>query len=334
MNAPNSEKALIELEQDKEIAETITNSSRKRKRIGDYWIMLTLVAFILGSASGYTLGMQNRDGLISASDKSSNQQDLDELIIQINPSEGYNIKAVYGDIGPRLLAAGAMDFDEFVQVYERANRPLNDAQLKILRTGSDSEIVFNQQNAYFLLNFFWVLGLVNQNPILDLGPMMRNGRDEVVRFASTGGWSLAVRPISELYSSEHIIRLTDSQQAQLERVVKAIYRPCCNNPTHFPDCNHGMAMLGMLELMAFSGASEDEMFEAAKYANAFWYPKQNLELATFFSSTKKDDFDEVDARQILSVEFSSLSGFQNVHQFLLSNELLPQVSGGGNSCGV
>lgn len=308
--------------------------SRRRKRFGDYWIMLTLAAFILGSVSGYTLRTQKRDELISASDNSSNQQDLDEFVTQINPSEGYDIKASYGDIGSRLLAAGAMDLDEFVQVYESANRPLNEEQIKILQTGSESEIIFNQQNAYFLLNFFWALGLVNQNPILDLGPMVRNGRDEVVRFASTGGWSLATKPVSELYSSEPIIKLTLKQQEQLERVAQFVFRPCCNNPTHFPDCNHGMAMLGMLELMAFNGASEGEMFEAAKYANAFWYPRQTLELAIFFSASQKVGFSEVDARKLLSMQYSSQSGFQNVHQWLSTNELLPQVSGGGNSCGV
>jgi hypothetical protein len=39
-----------------------------------------------------------------------------------------------------------------------------------------------------------------------------------------------------------------------------------------------MAMLGLLQLMA----SQDEMFETAKYFNAFWYPSQTFEIATFY----------------------------------------------------
>ena len=35
-----------------------------------------------------------------------------------------------------------------------------------------------------------------------------------------------------------------------------------------------MAMLGILELMAAGDASEDQMFEAAKYISAFWFPKE------------------------------------------------------------
>lgn len=48
-----------------------------------------------------------------------------------------------------------------------------------------------------------------------------------------------------------------------------------------------MAMLGLLELMASQGASVDEMFQAAKYANAYWYPQQSLELATYFKAAQK-----------------------------------------------
>ena len=35
----------------------------------------------------------------------------------------------------------------------------------------------------------------------------------------------------------------------VEEIAGNIYRPCCGNSTAFPDCNHGMAMLGLIELM-------------------------------------------------------------------------------------
>ena len=108
-----------------------------------------------------------------------------------------------------------------------------------------------------------------------------------------------------------------------------VFRPCCDNPTHFPDCNHGMAMLGLLELMASQGASVEVMFNAAKYANAYWYPRQTIELAAFFKVKQKADFAQIDARQLVSQPYSSLSGFQNVHQWLSTNGVLPQAPGGG-----
>jgi hypothetical protein len=73
---------------------------------------------------------------------------------------------------------------------------------------------------------------------------------------------------------------TESGTEQKTEVASKVYRPCCGNPTSFPDCNHGMALLGLLELMASQGATVDQMFTAAKQVNAFWLPDQTRELAT------------------------------------------------------
>jgi hypothetical protein len=95
-----------------------------------------------------------------------------------------------------------------------------------------------------------------------------------------------------------------------------------------------MAMLGMLELLAFNGASEDEMFDAAKYANAYWFPQQTLEIALLHKSTQGLNFSELNSREVVGPNFSSGSGFQAVHQWLIANGVLPGSAGSGNSCGV
>ena len=299
--------------------------SRKRDTV---WTIVTLVAFISGSLGGYFLRGQVDRG------KHSTQADLASLAKQINPAEGYTVPASFGDLGPRLLEAGAIRQNAFSQVYEQAGKPLSAEQMEILRQGSETQVVFNQQNAYFLLNFFWAVGLANENPVLIEGPMMQRGQENVVGYASTGGWTLATRPVKELYASVPLIVLTPEQQVRLEEVVQAIYRPCCNNPTSFPDCNHGMAMLGLMELMASQRATADEMFQAAKYANAFWCPQQTLELATYFNLMQKASFNQADARTLVSQRFSSGSGFQAVHEWLSTNGQLPQAPGSGNNCGV
>ena len=76
------------------------------------------------------------------------------------------------------------------------------------------------------------------------------------------------------------------------------------------------------------------MFDAAKYVNAYWYPQQTLEIATYFRANKNTDFAQADARQVVSQQVSSSSGFQGVHQWLVSNGLLPQAPNNGGSCGV
>lgn len=302
-----------------------------RKR--NYLVLLLLASFVVGNASGYLINERRRAGQQS-SGQAHTESEMALMARHVNPPDGYRIEATFGEVGPKLLAAGAMDYEAFLRVYEQAGSPLTETQLAILTDGSRDQVVISRENAYFLLNFFWALGLTNQNPILTEGPMVTNSQGKVESYASTGGWSIAAKPIKELYASAEIVPLTSEQQERLEHVAENVYRPCCNNPTHFPDCNHGMAMLGLLQLMASQDASEDEMFEAAKYVNAFWYPSQSMEVATFFKATKDIDFTDADARQVVSRTFSSGSGFQVVHQWLESNGLLQQAPGGGGGCGV
>jgi hypothetical protein len=246
----------------------------------------------------------------------------------------YTLKTTFGDIGPQLIKAGAFDDAAFADVYHAAGQPLTAAQRSILTEGSNESISFDAENSYFLLNLFWALGLTNQNSILSEGMMVTNSGGQIERFASTGGWTLATVPIAELYASTPIVELTVEQQALVEEVAAAAYRPCCNNHTAFPDCNHGMAMLGMLQLMAAQGADVDEMFEAAKYANAFWFPQQSQEIAMLLKVTEGKTYDEADARMLVSANYASGSGYAGIRQWLANTGHLEQPNQGGNSCGV
>jgi hypothetical protein len=293
----------------------------RRKGLAIKALML-LVVFALGGGSGYLVG--NRLGYKEpATSTAQTQDEAMTLMHQINPPDGYKIPAGFGDVGPQLVAAGAIDLAKFTNLYQQQNKPLTKDQMTILTKGTNANIVINPENAYFLLNFFWALGLANQNSILTEGG-----------YASTGGWTIGAKSPTELYASTKIMTLTDDQQARLLEVASEVYRPCCNNPTHFPDCNHGMAMLGLLELIASQNASSNEMFETAKYVTAFWYPQQMLEVATAFKAANNIDFEKVDAKTIVSRQFASSSGFQAVHQWLSQNGLLEQAPRSGGSCGV
>jgi hypothetical protein len=95
-----------------------------------------------------------------------------------------------------------------------------------------------------------------------------------------------------------------------------------------------MAMLGLLELMASKNASTDELYKAAKYVNAFWYPQQMLEVATAYQAVKNIDFTRAEPKEIVSRPYSSLTGFKAIHQWLAQNGLIEQAPSGGGSCGV
>ncbi len=292
-----------------------------------------LLVFAFGLGSGYFMGWQAGHQEMGSTVTNDHASRL-ALMEQVNPPKGYKISTVFGDVGPRLVAAGAIDMQKFISLYKQQNQPLTNEQMDILTKETASSIVITPQNAYFLLNFFWALGLTNDNPILTEGQMMKGGKVQAGGYASTGGWTIGAKAPGDLLASTKIMTLTDEQQARLDEVSASVYRPCCDNPTHFPDCNHGMAMLGLLELMASQNASADDMYKAAKYVNAFWYPQQTLEVATLFKAAQKVDFAEADAKTIVSQQFSSGSGFQAVHQYLAQNGLLEQAPSSGGSCGV
>lgn len=260
--------------------------------------------------------------------------DSQTIIDQINPSSGYEIKAVYGDIGPKLLEVGAIDFEKMRSLYERAGQPLTEEQIKILKEGSNERIKITPENSYFLLNFLWAFGLANKNPILDEGPMMQYGKDEIGNFASTGGWTLGTKKATELYSKTEIVRLTSEQQKTLEDFAFNSYRPCCSNPTGFPDCNHGMAALALGEIMASQGAAVEEIFEAFKYVNAFWFPQNYFDIATYFKAKEGKDWKDIDSRQISSKDYSTPQGWGKVRNWLKTAGLLEEAPAGSGGCGV
>ena len=266
--------------------------------------------------------------------ESDSGPDPEWLLEQVNPGAGFELPAHYGDLGPRMIQAGAIDPDRFVQVYREAGRPLTRDQLTALLSGSDAPLVIDRENGHFLLNFFWALGLVNRNPLLEAGPLMSYSQGDIGRFASTGGWTLGARPATELYSSASILELTPEQHELVERVASQVYRPCCDNHAAFPDCNHGMAMLGLLQLLASQGASEGQMLEAAKYANSFWFPQQAMEVAAFFQVTQGLAYKEVAASDAVGRDLFSGTGFNDLHNWLSENGLLQEVPRQGGSCGV
>ncbi len=314
-----------QMEPDTEVVEEHLAVNKRIRQIA-LSVVIVVVTFLLGLGSGYLKWGQDETAA------AKRQQELTQLYEQVNPQDGYALPISYGDLGPRLIEAGVIDYDAFLRVMSTSGDAINNQQIDLLKKGSEDPIVINRENARFLLNFFWAVGLANRNPILTDGMMMQYSDGRVERFASTGGWTLATKPVSELYASLDLIPLTPEQQRRVEEVAAAVYRPCCNNPTLFPDCNHGMAMLGLLEWMASHNASVDEMFEAAKYVNAFWFPQQNLEIAMYLKAKQGVNFQEAEARLVTGAQFSSGSGFAAVHQNLQASGLLPQAPSQGGSC--
>ena len=300
-----------------------------------------ILIFVLASPflpAGYKFNFAKENQPAPGQNQKTNSQGQDSqnqnLFEQINPASGYEINATYGDLGPKLIAAGAIDFEKMKLLYEQAGTSLTEEQIKILKEGSNEKIKITPENSYFLLNFFWAVGLANKNPILDEGPMAQYGGDELGSFASTGGWTLGKKEATQLYSKFEIINLNQEQQKALEDFAYNSYRPCCSNPTAFPDCNHGMAALALGEIMAAQGASADEIFEAFKYVNAFWFPQTYFDIAKYFQAKEGKNWGQADARLISGKDFSTPQGWQRARNWLKGQGLLEEAPSGGGGCGV
>lgn len=255
---------------------------------------------------------------------SNNAALLEEAVI---PSKGVMLPVRWGKLGADLVDNGVIDEQKLEALYgERGG--FTDEMRSFLKDKGSEGVVMNRENSGYLLNLFWALGLGAKNTILEKGPMMDPRYGGAGNFASTGGWTLAHGGAMNHYSQHSFFSLTSEQQALVEKVSQNIYRPCCGNSTYFPDCNHGMAMLGLLELMASQGVSETDMYAVALEVNSYWFPSNYLTIASYME-TNGISWDKVDPKQMLSAEFSSAEGYQVIASKVKDSSL----QGGGVGCG-
>ncbi|MEK7614551.1 MAG: hypothetical protein AAB428_02710 [Patescibacteria group bacterium] len=233
----------------------------------------------------------------------------------------------FGNLGPELVSSGVIDREKFIKLYDGNDTFKKEAQ-KLLDGTDNGDFVVTEKNEPVVLNFLWALGLGNKNPILERGPMTDPRYGGAGNFASTGGWTIARGDAIEHYSMHSFIVLTPEGQALVERVAKNIYRPCCDNSTYFPDCNHGMAMLGFLELLASQGAGEEEMYKAALTLNEYWFPG-TYEMIARYIKEKGARFEDMSPKEILGVKYSSASGSRRVASWVAKTG-----QDSGSSCGV
>jgi len=190
--------------------------------------------------------------------------------VPVAQKELFSLK--WKNLGLQMVEAGVIDADKFESLYSQRGG-LSEADKKLLYGKDNGELVITEENSGMMLNMLWAFGLANKNPILEMGPMMDERYGGAENFASTGGWTLAKGNAMDHYSMHEFVKLSPDQQGLVEKVSKGIFRPCCKNSTYFPDCNHGMAMLGLMELMAARGASEGEMNKKALEVNQLWFPE-------------------------------------------------------------
>lgn len=251
-----------------------------------------------------------------------------EATAQVLPSGGYTTFLKWGDIGKKLVDSGAINAEKFKQIHKSDID--GRADLDIFDGDSDKPIAINENNSRLVVNLLWALGLVNKSKVLDEGPMVED-RSKLGNFASTGGWTLGKKTAVELYSSQEIIPLTPEQQDLVKKIAENVYRPCCGNPTAFPDCNHGMAALAYIELAVAAGLPEKQIYKDILALNSFWFPDTYIEMAVYFQKQQGITWDKVDPKLALSKDYSSAQGAARINQAIQG---IPGIQSRGGSCGA
>ncbi|HCR81489.1 MAG: hypothetical protein UY13_C0002G0181 [Candidatus Pacebacteria bacterium GW2011_GWB1_47_8] len=298
-------------------------------------ITILIAAIIVLTGWSYFFEVQLRPSnrlaqLISKTAQSTPTTELtaQTLAAQVVPAEGYTVVVNWGDTGQKLVAAGGIDLAKYQQNYDD---PQYTQLMTYLTSDNNKSITINKDTAYFWVNTLWALGLTQRSDVLDKGVMGTQYKDRVGNFASTGGWTLGAKDAVKLYSSADIIPLTNEQQVMVDRIAQNIYRPCCGNPTSFPDCNHGMAILGLIELMVSQDYNEEDIYRAALAFNSYWFSQTYIDLAYYFQTKENTAWADVDPKRALSAEFSSAQGYQQVKKQIGT---VPGTQSAGASCGT
>jgi len=313
-------------ETEKQTTESVAEIQQPKK---DYMLSASILisAVILAGAWVYTTGLKTIDTdqkTLKADLQTAQVSALEEAVL---PSDGVVLPVTWGDLGAKLVSVGAIDADKFEATYDQRGA-FADEYKNLLLGQNDGKLKITKENSGYLLNLFWALGLASKNEILETGEMTNRAYGGAGNFASTGGWTLADGDAMNHYSRHRFFNLSSDQQALVDKVSKGIYRPCCGNSTHFPDCNHGMAMLGLLELMASQGVSEQDMWKTALTVNSYWFPDTYMTIATYMKN-KGVKWQNINPQEILGVSYSSASGYKQI----LSQVTAPVQKSGG-SCGV
>lgn len=268
----------------------------------------------------------------AAKPKPLTAEEKNKLTSEVLPKDGVNLGIKFGDAVVKVMEVGALDKEKLTALYKgRGGLPAD--QEKLLASSSNDELKINKENANFLLNLLWPLGLANKTAVLSEGPMGTTYKDKIDNFASTGGWTLGREPGGKLFNRFTIINLTTEQEKIVRELAENIYRPCCGNSTFFPDCNHGTAMLGFLELAVSQGMSKEEVYKKALVLNSFWFPETYLDLGTYFKAKEKKKWTDIEPKLLLGQLYSSGQGYQAVRKEMETLGILPKPQGGA-SCGV
>lgn len=296
-------------------------------------MMYSAAGLVIGHATGLTRVLAAGSEQAPPTAPALSYPQYEEAVAQVLPENGFQSRIGLGDSIVRLVDGGVIDPEKFLALYGTAEA-LPVELTDIFSRSWNDQILLTTFNANYYVNLLWPVGLATHMVGNVESPL--NG-DSLYNLASTGGWTLGREGNGGAYFDKFaIVKLTADEEARVIQIAKSTYRPCCNNSTFFQDCNHGSALLGILQLGAAQGLSDDELYREALAFNSFWFPAYYVRTALFFKVAMATEWPDVDPRVALGFDYSAGGPWmQNVATYLDAHpDLVPPEPGGGAGCGV
>jgi hypothetical protein len=257
------------------------------------------------------------------------QRKRESLERRLLPAEGKSVPvALHGSV-EKLVEHGVIDLEKWQALYAGRRVTLPEWIGGAFSSRSEDSIQIDAASAPLLLNILWALGISNRTAFNERSPLQG---PSLHGFASTGGWTLGKESNGGAYFNRvPIVALDEEQEALVLKLAERVYRPCCNNSTFFQDCNHGSAMLGLLELGASQGRREDELYDIGLIFNTYWFPETYVNVGLYVEAIEGTRLEDVPPERLLSREFSSGQGFRTtVLEQLARKSLLPGATSRGS----
>lgn len=255
--------------------------------------LFTTLFLILG-LGGFFLGTRF-ESLIKPKTETEKFQ---EISSQVLPESGFNLPISWGILPDKLTSLGVIDKSKFPAV-----------------DNMNGDIVINSKNSQDVVTMLWAIGLAQKSIVYDIGPMGTDYKKDAGSFASTGGWTLSKGRAMDYLNKYDLISLSSDQQNRVAEITKNIYRPCCDNSTWFPDCNHGMAALAAVEMMVKKDLPDEQIYKNMLKLNSFFFPDSYLTIALYFDK-QGTPWDRVNAKEALGKDFSSATGAQRLQSIV------------------
>ncbi len=293
--------------------QSVKKEENDRSAISKQFVLIIFIAIaifayqlvgIFGKSS--QVGVTSSNGSFITT-KDGRKIDINNIIETVTPKAGFKTDVKWGEIVKKMVAEGVLDPVKLENILTKRYKLEMKPEWRAVLSGENSNLEISNDNAVFMMYVLWTFAKHNKNQILTDSPFVKYFKNYDIGVGRAG------------YGDLKLLTLTPAQQAIAKKVAENANRPCCNNSTAAPDCSHGYSALGLVELMAAQGFSEEEIFKTFVQFNSYWFPETYIKDAIYFDVTEGKKWSEVDKELIAGKGYSSLSGSYKVKNYLKNN---------------